>query len=226
MVTKRNLLVSITPILLLLTSCASVQVQENIGASSEVTPESYAKNQSSMGTVLLDARWARQWKCGKYDNAQLVSFAFDQMPFTVRPDDAKQDLVIGTTSLLAVEQKFVSYALLVPPGEYALSNFKIKVASSVRDVGYWAAKRSDLIRNGKPYAGSFKVAAGETVYIGNFALDCFENPSLWRYYSEDQEGFQKQLGDYKAKYPFLDLSSVKYRLFETGVIGRAHELKL
>jgi hypothetical protein len=225
MVTKRNRLIPVIPFLLLVASCASVRVQENIGASTEATAESYAKNQSLMGTVLLDARWARHWNCGKYENAQLVSFAFDQMPLANRPDDEKQDLVVGTTSMLAVEPKFVSYALLVTPGEYALSSFKIKVASSVHDVGYWVAKRSDLIRNGKPHAGSFKVAAGETVYIGNFALDCFQNPSLWRYYSESKEDFQKQLGDYKAKYPFIDLSGVKYRLFETDVIGRAHELK-
>ena len=225
MLTKRTFLVSVAPFFLLLTSCASIQIQDSMGASPEATAELYAKNQNSMGTVLLDAKWARQWKCGPYENAQLVSFGFDQMPLTSRPDEAKPDVVVGTSSLLTVEPKFVSFALLVPPGEYALSNFKIKVASSVSEVGYWVAKRSNLIRNGQPYAGSFKVAAGETVYIGNFGLDCFQNPSLWRYYSESQDGFQQQLGDYKAKYPFLDLSRAKYRLFETNVIGRAHELK-
>lgn len=178
-----------------------------------------------MGIVLLDARWSRQWKCGKYENAQLISFSFDRMPLNQRSNDANADLVIGTTSQLAANPKFVSIALLLPPGEYALSNFKIKVASSVSNVGYWVAERSDLQRGGKPYAGSFKVAANEMVYIGNFALDCFQNPSLWRYYSEGQEGFQKQLSDYKEKYPFLDLSSVKYRLFDTSVIGRSYELK-
>lgn len=103
--------------------------------------------------------------------------------------------------------------------EIQLSSQKIIYSTQGANAASYAKNKS------KPYAGSFKVLASETVYIGNFALDCFQNPSLWRYYSENQEDFQKQLGDYKAKYPFLDLSSVKYRLFETNVISQAHELK-
>jgi hypothetical protein len=221
---NRNLI----PTLLALTfaSCASVQIQDEVGTSTEVKADSYAQNKEKSGVVLFDARWARQWKCGKYENAQLVSFSFDKNPLSTKPDDAAADLTIGTTSLLAVSPKFESYALLVPAGEYALSNFKIKTSKSVSNVGYWIASRSHLIKDGKSLGGKFSVAPGETVYIGNFALDCsYQDPTLWRYYAQGQDGFEQQLSDYKAKYPFLDLSNVKFRLFETNTIGRSYELK-
>lgn len=210
---------------LLFASCTSVQIQDEVGTSTEVKADSYAQNKENLGVVLLDARWGRQWGCGRFENAQLVSFSFDKIPLSAKPDDAPADLAIGTTSLLAVSPKFESYALLVPPGEYALSNFKIKIAQSVSNVGYWVANRSHLIKDSKSLGGKFSVAPGETVYIGNFALDCYENPSLWRYYANGQDGFKRQLSDYKTKYPFLDLTNVKFRLFETDTIGRSYELK-
>jgi len=48
---------------------------------------------------------------------------------------------------------------------------------------------------------------------------------LWRYYTQGKENFQKHLTQYKAEYPFLDISSVQYRLFETSALGRSYELK-
>lgn len=210
---------------LLLASCGSIQIQDEIGTSAEAKADAYALNKDKLGVVLLDARWARQWKCGDYENAQLVSFSFDQFPLSAKADDAPADLTIGTTSLLSVSPKFESYALLVSPGEYALSSFKIKAAESVSRVGYFTASRSHLIKDGNPEGGKFSVAAGETVYIGNFALDCYKGPTLWRYYAQGQEGFKQQLSDYKSKYPFLDLTNVKFRLFETQTIGRSYELK-
>lgn len=223
MIVHRSL---IFPLLaLLLVSCASIQTTDEIGVSAEAKADAYTQNKDKLGVVLLDARWGRQWKCGKYENAQLVSFSFDRTPISTRPDDAFADITIGTTSLLAANPKFESYALLVPPGEYILSSFKIKVANSASNVGYWVASRSHLIKEGKPLGGKFSVAPGEAVYIGNFALDCYGNPSLWRYYSTGQDGFKQQLSDYKSKYPFLDLANVKFRLFETSTIGQPYELK-
>ncbi|HJW25237.1 MAG TPA: hypothetical protein VJ576_10095 [Rhodocyclaceae bacterium] len=210
---------------LLLVSCASVQIQDEVGTSAEARADSYAQDKEKLGVVLLDARWGRQWKCGKYENAQLVSFSFDKFPLSKKPDDAPTDLTIGTTSLLSVSQKFESYALLVPPGEYALSNFKIKVAQSASNVGYWVAGRSHLIKDGKPIGGKFSVAPGEVVYIGNFALDCYGGPTLWRYHATGRDGFTQQLSDYKSKYPFLDLANVRFRLFETDTIGRPYDLR-
>jgi hypothetical protein len=221
---NRNLI----PTLLALTiaSCTSVQIQDEVGISTEVKADSYAQNREKSGVVLFDARWGRQWQCGKYENAQLISFSFDKTPLSAKPDDAPADVTIGTTSIIAVSPKFESYALLLSAGEYALSNFKIKTAKSASNVGYWIASRSHLIKDGKPLGGKFSVAPGETVYIGNFALDCYyENPTLWRYYAQGKDGFKQQLSDYKAKYPFLDLTNVKFRLLETNTIGRSYELK-
>jgi hypothetical protein len=221
---NRNLIPTLLALILM--SCASVHIQDEVGISSEVKADSYAQNKDKSGVVLFDARWGRQWQCGKYENAQLISFSFDKTPLSTKLDDSPADLTIGTTSLIAVSKKFESYALLVPAGEYALSNFKIKTAKSVSNVGYWIASRSHLIKDGKPLGGKFSVAPGETVYIGNFALDCYyENPTLWRYHAQGQNGFEKQLSDYKAKYPFLDLTNVKFRLLETNTIGRPYELK-
>lgn len=142
-----------------------------------------------------------------------------------KSDDEKPDISIGTTNILRVSPKFESYALLVSPGEYILSGFKIKTAESKLNVGYWTAKRSHLIKDGKALGGKFTVGAGEVVYIGNFALDCYADPTLWRYYADGVDGFNHQLLDYKTKYPYLDLTNVKFRLFETETIGRKYELK-
>ncbi|WP_157008427.1 hypothetical protein [Xenophilus azovorans] len=223
MIFQRSL--TLLPVAFILASCASVQIQDEFGTSAEVKPDSYARYKDRLGVVLLDARWGRQWKCGKYENAQLVSFSFDKLPLSPnKPDEAPSDLTIGTTSHLAASQKFESYALLIPPGEYALSNFKIKLARSVSSIDYWVANRSHLIKDGKPLGGKFVVAPGEVVYVGNFALDCYENPTLWRYYANGRDGFRQQLSDYQSKYPFLDLANVKFRLFETTTIGRSYAL--
>ena len=217
-------LVSVLAILLL-ASCASARLQDDIGVSMEVMESIYAEQKEEMGLVLLDARWARQWGCGRFENAQLISFSFDRFPFSGKPDHAPHDITVGTTRVLSVQPTFESYALLVPPGKYALSNFRIRVAASVSQVGYWVANRSDLIQGEKVIGGSFEVAAGEVIYIGNFALDCQDAPTLWRYHPTGKDAFESQLDDYRAKYPFIDLGEVKFRLFETDQIGYPYELQ-
>lgn len=208
---------------LYLASCATTQSVSNIGTELESTADAYTNN--SNGTILLDVKWARQWGCGKFENAQLVSFAFDRIPSTHADNDTKPDILIGTTQILAANPKFQNLAVSVPAGEYALSQFKIRISSSASSVDWWVANRSDLIKNGKPYAGSFKVSAGETVYIGNFGIDCYGQPILWRYYTKGQKEFKEHLMEYKNKYPFLDIGSAKYRLFETKIIGHHYELQ-
>jgi len=220
----RGFLASSLPFFLL-TGCAVTNMENNVGISNEATAESYSAHRATMGTVLMDARWARQWKCGGYENAQLVSFGFDRMSVNTAPKTGAPDIVIGTGSQLMAKPQFVNIAVLVPPGEYALSSFKIKVAESASKVGYFTADRQHLLRDGRPNAGSFRVAAGETVYIGNFGLDCLQQPILWRYYTQGKDGFQKHLAQYKVEYPFLDIGSVQYRLFETTTLGRSYELK-
>ena len=98
-----------------------------------------------------------------------------------------------------------------------LSGFKIKVAKSVSDVGYFTATRSLLLKDGPEGAGTFKVAAGETAYIGHFSLDCAVSPILWRYYLFPDD--LKASTTYKKKYPYLDMSSVSYRPLSTKNFG-------
>ncbi|MGE0799408.1 MAG: hypothetical protein AB7G13_14565 [Lautropia sp.] len=191
----------------------------------EVTAESFARERASKGVVLFDVNWGRRWNCGGFENAELRRIEFDRMPASARSDDAAGDVVWEVGPSLVTPQRFVNYAALLEPGEYALAGYRIKVAKSVNDILILPAIRSRL-RNDDPrrQGGSFRVAAGETVYIGNFWLDCHGSPMLWRYYSEGGRDFNQHLAEYKAKYPFLDLQRVTYRLFETRTHGEPYRL--
>jgi hypothetical protein len=210
--------------LTLLSACAS-SVHDKGGISAEVTAESFAQHRGTMGVVLLAVNWGRRWKCGGYENAQLFSFSFDRMPLIPRSDEHAADLTVEGPFRVTVRPEFLNYALLVEPGEYALSGFNIKVARSISDVGQWVAKRSELLKDGKAHAGSLRISAGETVYIGNFFLDCGRQPTLWRFYTEGVPSYQSHLAEFKQKYPFLEIDHAIYRLFQTNAIGRSYELK-
>jgi hypothetical protein len=161
--------------------------------------------------------WGRKWGCGAYENAQIITFSFDKMPSGPRAKEAAADFVLTTPNRLLVDPKFISYAFLLDPGKYALSHTKVKAARSASDVGHFTADRSLLLKDGESH-GRFHVDAGETVYIGSFFLDCYQQPQLWRYYTIKEE-FPGQVDKYKKAYPFLDLNNVIYRLFETDVFG-------
>jgi hypothetical protein len=195
------------------------------GASSEVTEKSFARYRLSKGVVLLDVNWGRRWSCGGYENAELRGLAFDRLPSSRTAEGEAADLTLVQGASLLTKPTFVSYAALVDPGEYALSGFDIEIARSASDISHWVAKRSELLKDGKALGGTFKVAAGETVYIGNFFLDCHQGPLLWRYYTEGTAAFRQHLQQYKREYPFLDVDAVVYRLFETTTLGTPYELK-
>lgn len=203
-----------------LVSCATVTVTGNKsrmvdseGNLIEASAHSVEMQKATQGMVLLDAMWGRVWKCGGYENAQLVNFAFDKMPLTKRTNEDKPDIEIGSANTLLVDNIFDPLAIQVPAGEYVLSGFKIKVAKSTSDVGYITVPRSAL-RNDP---STFSVNPGEVVYIGHFSLDCAYSPIIWRYYIE-----QMNLGSARSftnKYPFINLDSVVYRLFKTKSYG-------
>jgi len=198
------------------------------GGKVEVTADTYADAMDTRGVVLMAVDWGRQWNfCGS-ENVQLRTFAFDRVPVQKKGDREPADLVLEPPpSLLAGPGSIENYALLLAPGEYALSQTDLKVARSVRKVDNYSAGRNRLIVDGNSEAGSFKVAAGEIVYVGHFALDCVDrHPQIWRYYIEGKAGFQKYLAErVKPKYPFLDMQAVQYRLFKTGAIGNDYELQ-
>lgn len=208
-----------------LSSCTVLETKDSVRATPEVTASAYVAEGNSNGIVLLDVNWGRVWGCAKYENAQLISFGFDRVPLQARSNDDPADFTVVTPNRLLAKQEFESYAFHIPAGEYALSQVVIKIAQSASNIGYWISTRSDTLRNNKPYAGTFKIDAGEAVYIGNFGLDCFRQPTLWRYYTAGHSGFDVHLEQYARKYPFLNLNNVIYRLFETEVIGYPYELE-
>ena len=58
--------------------------------------------------------------------------------------EAEPSLVIHSPSRLMVNPKFLNYAFMLEPGEYALSAFSIKVADSITKVGFLTLRRSQL----------------------------------------------------------------------------------
>jgi len=207
-----------------ISACAGVTQPIKHQATNVITKDVYAQSGEKSGVVLLDINWGRWWGCGGSENAQLISLAFDRLPARSLENEAEPSLVVHSPARLTVNPVFLNYAFSLEPGEYALSAFSIKVADSMAKVGYQIAQRSRLYKDGKPIGGSFTVKPGETVFIGNFYLDCAYGPTLWRYYPADRDAFDKQIAEYKNSLPFLDLSDVKYRLFQTSEFGLDYEL--
>jgi hypothetical protein len=202
-------------------SCATVSSSP---VASEVTPETYAKSGTTNGVVIFAVNWGRAWGCGGFENAELLSFGFDRLPLNEVGNNNPSEVFIDGPPRLMKKPVFFDYALLLEPAEYALTSFDIKVARSVRDVGGFKANRSHLVENGKPMGGSFEVKAGEIIYIGNFFLDCHQQPMIWRYYTEGRDKFKSHMSEVKQKYPFIDPGKVKYRLFRTKTLGLDYEL--
>ncbi len=207
-----------------LSACAGVTQPLKFQGTEAITKDVYARTGKTNGVVLLDINWGRWWGCGGRENAQLVGLAFDKLPALSPENEAEPSLAIHSPARLMVNPVFLNQAFSLEPGEYALSAFSIKVADSATKVGFLTAQRSQLYKGGKLVGGSFTVKPGETVFIGNFYLDCAYGPTLWRYYPEGRAAFDKQIAEYKSSFPFLDLSDVKYRLFKTSEFGQDYEL--
>jgi len=206
---------------LLVLSC-SIGVRAADGAV-KFAPSSYEAVAKDRALVLVSANWARRWKCGWFENAQLQSLGFDRSGSSKAASDTP-DILIEDASWLPAKQGFVNYALVIEPGEYLLSSYKIKAAKSMSNVGYFSGDRSTLISDGRSKAGSFSVAAGEVVYIGHFSLDCAQAPMPWRYYPEEKADFSKYLELVAKEYQGLPTDHVKFRLFETTVMGNPFRL--
>lgn len=190
-----------------------------------LTPQSYAAGAATKGVVLFAVRWDRRWKCAGFENAQLRLLAFDKLPTNRNSEDESADLAVADAPLVMTKPRFDDYAFVVEPGEYALVGLHIKAANSMTDVRLAKAGRDRLIKDGRADGGSFVVGPGEAIYIGHFYLDCYKEPTLWRYYPEDQEGFNGYLAGVAKQHPELDASKVQFRLFKTTYFGRDFELK-
>jgi hypothetical protein len=206
---------------LLLGACAGTQPIK-FPETPTVTRDTYAGKHTSEAVVLMDVNWGRKWNCGGFDNAQLIGIAFDLQPMPSLDASAAPSLVILNPGRLTASPVFRHYAFVLRPGVYALSAASIKLTRSASKVYFSDAQRSGLYKDRQPIGGTFTVQPGETVFIGNFYLDCTYAPTLWRYYPKTKAHFAHQLAEYKASFPFLGLGNVQYRLFKTEHFGRDH----
>lgn len=212
--------VLVVTLLVLISGCTSPAVLSK--PKQEVTAESF-ENDKTKGLVVLSAIWGRTWKCAQFENGQLRSFGFDRLPSQTMADDAVPQILLEGSPIYA-ERQPVNYVLALEPGEYGLATFTIKVALSVTDVKIVGVGRARLFEGRKPIGGTFHVNAGELVYIGHFGLDCYKEPTIWRYYPEGRDGFDSYKKVIKKQYPFLDVDDMQFRLFETSVLGRNYVL--
>jgi hypothetical protein len=174
---------------------------------------------STKGTVFFFVNWGRAWGCGDFENAQLQEITFAKIPYSGIQDE-ELSLKLGFLAKILAKNQWIPYAYVVDPGEYALVAFDLKVANSTKDIRHLKPVAANLIKDNKPVAGTFKVAAGEIVYIGNFWVDCTtSDPIPWRYFSV-RSGFLNDVADFRKEYPFTKEVPIQYRLFSTNVIGQ------
>lgn len=192
-------------------------------AQEALTERSFAVEGSTSGIVILEVNWGRHWKCGPFENAQLQRLAFRRLGAA---DDGKvaPEMNLEPGSTLLAQSKFTPYVFLLEPGEYALSGFRLKVASSASDVRVANVDSEKLIVDGQPEGGSFSVASGEIVYVGHFTVDCNGEPTLWRFYIDGQREFDSFVENFRQKYPYVKNADVTYRLFETKYFGTPYVL--
>ena len=128
----------LTALLVLLAGCTSSAVTR---PKQEVTAESYRKD-TAKGFVVLSALWGRTWNCAQFANGQLWSFGFDRLPSETTADNATADVVLEGSASYGGGPA-TNYVLMLDPGEYALTTFAIRVASTTdAKIANWTVIRS------------------------------------------------------------------------------------
>ena len=184
----------------------------------KLAKSNYEKTKTEKAVVLYGVNWGRRWGCAGFENAQLQGLTFSRIDSASKNIDG-EDIVLNNPAKLLAQNVSSAYAIIANPGEYALTGFDVKIAKSVTEIGHLKAEGKDLFENGKPVGGTFKVNAGEIVYIGEFGLDCAYEPIPWRYYIQ-KEDFQSYVDGFKEKYKFIGDKQVIYRLFQTNKFGQ------
>jgi len=184
-------------------------VTKAFAAQDKLTKKGYEEAGNEKAIILYGLNWGRQWGCSGFDNAQLQNLTFSRID-SVSGELVGGDIALNNTAKLFSENVFQSHAIIIDPGEYALTGFDIKVSKSSIGVSHIKGEGE----------GTFKVQAGEIVYIGYFGLDCVgDRPIPWRYYIQ-KEDFEHYVDQFKIKYDFLTDKQVVYRLFQTNEFGR------
>lgn len=184
----------------------------------KLAKSNYEKTKTEKAVVLYGVNWGRRWGCAGFENVQLQKLTFSRIDSDSKSIDG-EDIVLNNSAKLLSQNVSNAYAIIINPGEYALTGFDVKIAKSVTEIGHLKAESKDLFANGKPVGGTFKVNAGEVVYIGEFGLDCAYEPIPWRYYIQ-KEDFQSYVDGFKEKYKFIGDKQVIYRLFQTNKFGQ------
>ena len=192
--------------------------------SAPLNKKSFVAKGGEMGVVLLDVNWGRQWNCAGNENPHLIELRFENVSREFDDNDKYAKIALKTPSRLFVNPEFHNYGFLLRPGTYAFTEWSIKYATSVSNIGYLKAGRNELVDGNEYPGGTFEVAAGEVVYIGNFFLDCYYSPIPWRYYSEGEKNFQSHSDQYKSIFKFLRDKEITYRLLDTDSYGEPYEL--
>jgi len=191
---------------------------DNVLAYENLNKKNYEKSKNEKAVIIYGVNWGRKWGCAGLENAQIENLTFARLSSNSGGDN-EEKIVLNTPSRLFVDNISKPYAIIVSPGEYALTGFKVKIAKSVHDVSYIKWDGKDLFENGKPFGGTFKADAGEIVYIGEFGLDCAYEPIPWRYYIQ-KEDFDSYVAGFKERYKFISDKQVIYRLFQTNKFGQ------
>lgn len=204
----------------IISGCASILIKNTYVQNPAINKDNYETYKNTKGVVLIATTGKRSWACGSYENAELRSIGFDLLS-NPKIKDSRPDLVINNA-----QQAYINSAYLLEAGTYMLSYIEIKVANSISDVRYLKLTRDEL-KNlyNQTQKETFTVKSGETVYIGHFGIDCTFEPTLWRYYIQDQKSFDDEIKEYKEYYPYLNLDNVSYRLFNTKQFGYDFTLK-
>jgi len=161
--------------------------------ATELKKSDYIKKSNEMGVILIDVNWGRQWNCGGYENAQLESLRFENVSLEGEAHNKYTEIKLESPSRLFVKNHFLNYGFIVKPGKYAFTEWSIKDAKSVQDVGYLKASHDEMVDGEIYHGGTFEVGANEIIYIGNMFLDCLQSPIPWRYYTEGKANFKSHI---------------------------------
>src|SRR3989338_2683667 len=101
----------------------------------KLTKKNYEDSKTEKAVVIYGVNWGRQWGCAGFDNAQLQNLRFSRID-SVSNDLDGEDIVLNTPAKLFSKNASESYAIIVNPGEYALTGFDIKIAKSSSDVSH------------------------------------------------------------------------------------------
>lgn len=181
------------------------------------TAEAMAKAGAERGVVLLAVHWDRQWSCGDYRHAQLTALAFDRAAKRKDNDQAAADITL--TAPDGAGGAGVNYAFIVEPGEYWLSGYEVAAMRENSETVLLHHPRSRMIHDGVLEGGRFSVAAGELVYIGDFALACGKDPTPWRHFMGSRGAFADYLATLGEEFAGLPTDKAVFRLFETYTMG-------